>query len=105
MKIVNVRQLIVIIPVGITTVIWQEQRLAKDVKNGALNRHTNTINQNIIITIVEILTRQMAVYGVIPRILIQNGSTVLKFKVCLKNSETSLSFTIKKTLLISSLRW
>ena len=79
MKIVDVRQLIVIIPVGITTVIWLERHLVKDAKNGALNRHTNTINQNIIITIVEILTRQMAVYGVIPRILTRNGNTVLKF--------------------------
>ena len=79
----DVRQLVLIIPAGITTVIWLEQHLAKDVKNGALNRHTNTINQLIIITIVEILTLKMVVYGVIPRILTHHGSTVLKFKVFL----------------------
>ena len=77
----DVKQLVLIIPVGITTVIWQERHLAKDAKNGAHNRHTNTINQLIIITIVVILTLKMVVYGAIPLILKLNGSIAM-FQVC-----------------------
>ena len=48
---------------------------------GISKLHISTINQLWITTIVVILTLKMVVYGVIPRILIRNGNTVLKFKV------------------------
>ena len=102
LKIVDVKQLVLIIPVGITTVIWQERHLAKDAKNGTLNRHTNTTNQLCLITIVAILTRTMAVYGAIPRILIRNGNTVLKFKVFCNHLYNNVHFIYFKPAMVNA---
>ena len=77
----SVRQLVLIIPGGIIRVICQEQYLAKDVKDGTNKLHISMINQQKITTIVVIPTLKMVVYGVIPRILTHDGSTVLKLKV------------------------
>ena len=78
--------------VRITKVIWHKQHLAKDAKSGAIIGLKIMMNQHRITTIVAILTRQMAVYGVIPSI--RNGNTVLKLKVFLDKAYSNSKYKV-----------